>query len=251
MRALCQLPDGPNYRKDAFLSGLAAAGLKVVRELNNPVPGDVVLLWNRGGWRDNDARRFEAAGATVLVAENGYLGKIWRDQKWFALARGHHAGAGTWPDGGPQRWDGWGVGMEPWRDGGTDVVVLEQRGIGEPGIASPDAWAEKVQRRIGGRIRRHPGASIPAVSLRDDLASARCVVTWHSGAALQALLFGVPVFYDFPQWIGAGAARPLAEFMHGPRCDDAARLAMFQRLAWAQWTDEEVRNGDPFKHLLG
>ena len=248
MRALCLLPDGPNYRKADFLAGLAVAGLKVVQELPNPGAGDVLILWTRGSWRDAEARRFEAAGATVLVAENGYMGKVWRDQKWFALAVGHHAGAGTWPDAGPQRWDGWGVELSPWRDGGTDIVILEQRGIGEPGIASPDRWAEKVQKRIGGRIRKHPGASIPAVSLRDDLANASCAVTWHSGAALQALLMGVPVFYDFPQWIGATAARPLAEFDKGPAHGD--RLTLFRKAAWAMWTAEEIRSGVAFETIL-
>ena len=31
------------------------------------------------------------------------------------------------------------------------------------------------------------------------------MATWGSGAALKALMLGVPVFYDFPKWIGAPA----------------------------------------------
>lgn len=251
MRALNTLSDGPNYRKEFFTAGLRAAGADVVASLQDPRPGDVLLVWNRHGSKNALAQHFERAGAKVLVCENGYLGKVWQGKKWFALALGHHAGAGEWNPGGPERWDSWGAEMEPWRDGGTETIVLAQRGIGEPGIASPEHWAERTRNRVGGRIRVHPGANQPTVTLQDDLKNASCVVTWHSGAALLALLMGVPVFYGFPQWIGAGAGRPIEEFERGPRCDDAARLAMFQRLAWAQWTDEEVRNGDPFKHLLG
>jgi hypothetical protein len=249
-RALCLLPDGPNYRRETFLTGLARAGFEVVDAIRRPEPTDIVLLWNRGGWRDQEALRFEAAGALAVIAENGYLGKQWQGSKWFALARGHHAGAGQWPDGGASRWDSWGVHLAPWRRG-RDVVILEQRGIGEKGIASPPMWAETVQARIGGRIRRHPGATPPAVTLADDLADARCVVTWHSGAALQALVLGVPVFNGFDRWIGAGAARPLAEFAHAPRYDDSERLAMFRRLSWAMWTAEEVQSGEAFEHLVG
>ncbi len=246
-RCVCTLSEGPNYRRADFLAGLTACGYEIVANLPKPKPGDLLVTWNRHGAKDALARHFEAAGATVLVVENGHLGKVWRGRKWFALARGHHAGAGDWPDGGPARWDGWNVEMAPWREG-RDVIVLEQRGIGEPGIASPPGWANHVQARIGGRIRRHPGADVPAVSLADDLKDARCVVTWHSSAALHAILLGVPVFYEFPQWIGAGAARHLSEFHKGPKHGD--RLGMFRRLAWAMATDEEVRSGEAIARLV-
>jgi hypothetical protein len=249
-RALCQLPDGPNYRRSAFVEGLQCAGFDVVADLARPGPEDLVVLWNRSGWRNDEARRFEAAGARVLVAENGYLGKTWRGGKWFSLALDHHAGAGRWPDGGPGRWDSWNVELAPWRAGGAETLILAQRGIGEPGIASPLGWAEGVQALIGGRIRQHPGKDAPTVPLEQDLARAASVVTWHSAAALQALLLGVPAWYAFPRWIGAGAARPLAEFGKLPRCDDAARLAMFRRLAWAVWNVDEVNSGQAFQALL-
>jgi hypothetical protein len=248
-RALSLLRDTLHYRPDAFRRGLRAHGFEVVDELPHPGPDDVLVAWNRSGWRNTQAKRFEAAGARVVVVENGYLGKGWRDGKWFALAIGHHCGAGTWPDGGPERWDALGVELEPWRTG-TQTLVLEQRGIGEPGIASPYGWADTVAPMVRGRIRRHPGAEPPPVTLRDDLADVAQVVTWSSGAALLALTMGVPVFYGFPKWIGAPACRPLAQFAHGPLRDDAARLAMFRRLAWAQWTVDEVATGYAFEHLL-
>lgn len=247
MRALCLLSDGPNYRREDFISGLRACGYEIVKDIPTPRPEDVLVIWNRSGNRDFEARRFEASGARVLVAENGYFGKVWQGFKWFALSLGHHAGAGDWKPKGPERWDRWGVETADWKDG-RDVVILEQRGIGEAGIASPRNWAQDAQRRIGGRIRPHPGAGAPAVSLADDLKDARCVVTWHSGAAFHALLMGVPVFYEFGQWIGRAACAPLAQFNIGPVRGD--RLDMFRSLAWAMWTDEEVRSGEAFGHLL-
>lgn len=247
LRALNALADGPNYRREDFTAGLQAVGFEVVASLPQPKRGDALLVWNRHGAKDALAQHFEAAGARVLVAENGYLGKVWQGKKWFALALGHHSGAGEWPDGGPARWDSWGVEFAPWREG-REVVILGQRGIGEPGVASPPAWADHVQACIGGRIRQHPGASVPAVSLADDLRDARCVVTWNSAAALHALLMGVPVFYGFDRWIGASAARPLSEFSFWAPHGD--RLGTFRRLAWAMWTADEVRTGEAFEHLL-
>jgi hypothetical protein len=208
------------------------------------------VLWNRPASKEAGAQRFENAGARVMVVENGYLGKNWKGEKWFAMAWGHHAGAGEWPDRGPSRWDSWGVEIAPWRAGGTETVILAQRGIGEPGVASPRGWAESVQRRIGGRIRNHPGPHAHPVPLAEDLANASSVVTWHSAAALHALLIGIPVWHAFDQWIGAGAAWPLSEFGPEPRRDDASRLAAMRRMAWAMWNAEEVRSGVAFRSLM-
>jgi hypothetical protein len=250
-RALSLLRNSEHYRAAAFRAGLFAVGFEVVDELADPTPVDVVLSWNRSGGHDETCRRFERAGARVIIAENGYLGKSWRGEKWFALALGHHVGAGEWLAGGPERWDALQVPLAPWREDGAEVLVLEQRGIGEPGIASPPGWAERAARATGGRIRRHPGASVPDVSLEDDLIGVREVITWHSAGALAALMAGVPVFYDFPEWIGGAAARPLHQRGRLPPLrDDAARLTMFRNLAWAQWKLEEIERGEAFAHLL-
>lgn len=250
-RALSLLRNSEHYRSAAFRSGLEAVGFEVVPELRNPTPADLLLTWNRSGGNNEIACHFESAGASVIVAENGYLGKTWRGEKWFALSLGHHVGAGEWRPAGPERWDALQVPLAPWREDGTDVLVLEQRGIGEPGIASPPGWAEHAARLTGGRIRRHPGATAPAISLEDDLVGVREVITWHSAGALAALMAGVPVYYDFPQWIGRSAAVPLFQRCQTPPLrDDAARLAMFRSLAWAQWRLEEIERGDAFAHLL-
>ena len=188
----------------------------------------------------------------MLVAENGYLGKDWRGGHWYSLAIGHHAGAGIWNEGSAARWDSWGVELLPWREGGRETLILGQRGIGEEGIASPTGWAERAQKLTGGRIRPHPGKLPPAISLERDLWKAREVVTWHSGAALSALIAGIPVWYDFEQWIGARAGLPLSQFGKvAARRDDADRLGMFRRLAWAMWEVEEISSGAAISHLMG
>jgi hypothetical protein len=251
-RALNTLRPALENKRDAFNEGLPAAGFELVQDLRRPEPGDVLVVWNRQGGFHEQAREFERRGATVLVAENGYLGKRWRGEPWVALSIGHHAGAGEWRPGGSERWDSWGVELPPYRAGGEETLVFAQRGIGEPGIASPPGWAENARRRIrGGRIRQHPGKG-EGVPLAIDLARARDCVTWNSGAALLALLEGVPVWCDFPQWFGAGACWPLSEYgRREPRRDDAARHATFRRLAWAMWTIDEIRSGEPIRRLAG
>lgn len=243
--------DGLHYRQSAFQHGMRVNGYEVRVHISDPRPGDVLVIWNRSFRGAEDAQHFERAGATVVVAENGYLGKGWRGGNWYSLALGHHAGVGSWPHGGPSRWDSFGVELAPWRTGGTETVIIGQRGIGEYGIKSPDGWAEGAQQRYGGRIRPHPGKHNKGGPLADDLVNARCVLTWASSAALQALALGVPVYYELPGWIGAGASRPLAEFDKEPLRDDAARLEMFRRMAWTMWQIDEIDNGTALAHVLG
>lgn len=256
-RALSLLRESAAYRAGAFKDGLSAAGYRVVSQIIDPRPDDVLVIWNRYHQFDGEARRFERAGARVVIAENGHLDKRWRNETgngWYSLALGHHAGAGTWHYGGPDRWDSWGVALEPWRYGGLEVVILGQRGIGEPGIAAPKGWAEAVRRRLPmpSRIRPHPGRNGIACPLEDDLRDAACVVTWHSAAAARALICGVPVFYESPTWIGRDAGKPVSALIAGeePKRDDVARLEMFRRLAWAMWRLDEIENGSAFRHLL-
>jgi hypothetical protein len=252
-KALNLLRPNLHYRRECFDLGLTNAGLKPVASLPHPDSTDAIVIWNRYGVYDDIAIIFERAGATVFVAENGYLGKHWRDGEWFALALGHHAGAGMWHDGGPQRWDSWHVPLKPFRTDGKETLVLGQRGIGEGSVRSPDCWAESAQSRFGGRIRPHPGNKDPEVSLDVDLLKTKQVLTWNSSAALLALMAGVPVWYEQKKWLGGSASKHLSSWKVSPepQRDEEARLKMFQRLAWTMWTLDEIRSGLAFLSIMG
>jgi hypothetical protein len=121
-------------------------------------------------------------------------------------------------------------------------VILPQRGIGPPGVATPPQWLQNVRNRlttagIKHRVRPHPGQR-EAMPLEQDLRNASVVWTWGSGAALKALAMGVAVKHEMPGWIGAQDNT------------DAGRLAMFRRLAWAMWTLPEIESGQAFEALL-
>jgi len=116
-------------------------------------------------------------------------------------------------------------------------VILAQRGIGAAPTAMPRSWPQEAQARYSGRIRHHPGTR-STTALMDDLAHCGRVVTWGSGAAIKALLWGIPVVSEMPDWIGE------------QNNTDEGRLAMLRRLAWAQWTMDEISEGVPFRCLL-
>lgn len=251
MRACCLIRHQPGYRRDAFVAGLEAFGYQVnEREQGD---SDLLLIWNRYGYNDDLARAYEQRGAPVLVAENGYLGREWQGRHWYALARGSHNGAGRWRSYGVGRWASMGQKLSPWRGGGSEVVILAQRGIGQRGVAQPAGWPEQALRAlqakgVRARVRYHPGENKPAIELEHDLRDASAVVTWGSGAALKALLLGIPVFHGLPNWIGAKAARPFAVPLGEPFT--GARETMFGELAWAQWHIGELTSGEAFRNLL-
>lgn len=241
-----------SYARDAFVAGLARAGYEISETPSrSPTPADILVTWNRTGREANAVRPYDLVGARVLIAENGYVAP--RDgSKRFALAITDHNGAGAWPVGGPERFEALGLELKPWRSVGDQVVVLPQRGIGRPGVAMPQTWTARVWRELPKLterrlvLRRHPGPD--KTEPYDALRGAHAAVTWGSGAGIKALAVGVPVFFEFPRWIGAPAARLGITALEKPWLGD--RLPMFQRLAWAQWSREEIESGEAFAWLL-
>lgn len=246
----------PHYRRWAFEQGLRAEGFEIHGQCRTtPRSDDILVIWNRYGRFNADAEAFEHAGARVIVAENGLFGRDWRGQHWYSLALGvPAAGGGVFEDHGPARWDSWGVEICEWRNTGKEVIVLAQRGIGPVGIAQPGWWHQRAAEQLrkttnrNVRIREHPGEK-PSTPLEEDLRDAHAVVTWASGAALKALLLGVPVFHGFSGWCGAEASAPFGTNIEQPSRPD--RLPILRRLAWSTWTTDEIATGQPFANLLG
>lgn len=252
-RAVVMVRDREPYPHSQFAEGFKRLGYKVRADVAfDPDPGDVLLIWNRSGMRDAAAKAFTAAGAPVIVAENGWIGKGLDGGKMYALCLDHHNGAGRWFVGDHDRLPLMRFGLQPWRKSGDHILVICSRGIGEPGVAQPRDWPITIARQLRGltdrpiRVRLHPGDS--HASLDADLANAHAAVTWASGGAIKALAAGYPIFYDFKKWIGASAAIRGFENMESPFLGD--RLPMFRRLAWAQWTSAEIASGGPLEWLV-
>jgi hypothetical protein len=233
VKAVIAIRDSTNYHHSAWVNGLLANGYSMCDRIDRPEPDDVLLLWNRNARDEPDARNFEKHGATVLVAENGYMGKWWNGHKWFALSVGHHNGAGWIPDL-PDRWNRYGFEFPAWKTDGTELVFLPQRGIGEHGIAMQKGWNPPVNCRT----RPHPGIN-PCVELPEDLKNARAVLTWGSGAAIKAIANGVPCFHGFREWI----CKDASIFIDGKNDFDSVhlcdRLPAFRRVLSGMWTASE------------
>lgn len=259
--AVVLIRERPHYRLDAFSAGLARCGYRVERNQSAPL-ADLLVIWNRSGIGAVTAARYERKGLPVIVAENGYIGIDAIGHHLFALSLGHHNGAGRFPycfthsHVPADRFEALGVSLAPWRDApGGDVLILPQRGIGPAGVAMPPRWLSAVLPRVRAstwrsiRVREHPASKRPAVPVEAEFPTAAAAVTWGSGAAIKALAAGVPVFHEMPLWIGAHAARRDLDF-ENPCTDDDARYRMFCRLAYAQWTAEEIASGAAIDRVM-
>jgi hypothetical protein len=248
-RACVLLRTSSHYRRDAFAAGLARLGFSIEEKFQRrPAPEDLLVLWNRNRGYESIAEIYERAGAKLIIAENGYLPGP-EGGKTYALALNRHNGAGNWPVGPDPRRT---FELQPWRTSGRHIVILPQRGIGQAGVAMPNQWLRNVIRRLQAVtdrplvIRRHPG---PAKSSPlPDLVGAWCAVTWGSGAAVKAIVAGVPVFHEFGGWIGAPAARFGVSNIDD--CLTGDRGPMLHRLSWAQWSLAEIESGEAFEWLL-
>jgi len=85
--------------------------------------------------------------------------------------------------------------------------------------------------------------------IEEDLDAAGFAAIWGSGAGLKAICYGLPVFHEFPQWIGApGAKQGYAHMPANPFRGD--RIAMLDRVSWAQCSVEELGTAEPLARLL-
>jgi len=240
-------------RHEAFVAGLEKAGYAVAHAepREEPRSGDVLVLWNRRGQYEKLAERFEARGAPVLVAENGYIGR-----GNVALARGHHNGGGQLLVRDSGRRAALGVEAAPWRVGGSHVLVCPNRFIGPRDALMPHDWVARTlstlarATRLRVKVRAHPGRwrrFPPKVPLEHDLKDCWACVIWWSSAGIQALLAGVPVIYCGPWWVGARAAGRELGSVDSPVMGD--REVMLEDVANAQFSLEEVASGLPFRRI--
>lgn len=243
----------------AFSKGLERHGIQAEVKL----PGhaekcDLAVCWGV-------KRRPEMlSGRRALILERGYFGdrmNVWTSAGYdglngFADFLNHGKDSARFDANyGPDF-------LKPWRASpkGNLVVIMGQvRGDASLRGMNIELWyrqvAERLQRcghRVG--FRAHPlfRSAIPNAkcialtgTLEEALARAKWVVTYNSNSGVEAVVAGVPTVACDPgsmAWPMTGhdpAAEP-------PRPD---RTAWAARMAWAQWTMEELANGDAWDHL--
>jgi hypothetical protein len=257
-KAWVNLRSDPHYRKEAFVRGLVRAGYDVYDGMPGKYErGDALVLWNlKAGNEEREARIAKECGAHVFVCENAYTGNEFNGGIWYAIALDGHNGSGRWYVGGADRLHRNPIQMRPWRrkEPPRSVLICGQRGIGSSTMASPARWERSVaaECQLPSEVRPHPGQGMHTISLYAQMERHDAVLIWSSGAGVQALCNGTPVWFAAPHWICQQAARRYDgpdSLRQAPICDDEARYSAFVSLIWAQWSVGEISTGLPFMIL--
>lgn len=247
-----------NLEAGAFAAGLLAQGYKPVwRSASDYKQGDVERfeavvitgLRAQGAWIRDDYR---ARGIPVVVIDYGYLARVsgkatWETGHWQVSVDGLNRPPSFECPG--DRFEALGVEIVPKRKAakGLKPLVLGQH-VGDPShgldAEAMGHWVEDQCWEFGARWRPHPDSPDVEVdaekvegTLAEAFAGASVVHTLCSTAGLDALLAGVPAVAHMPNracWGELSSEKlPTVE----------ARRALCARLAYGQWTLNEMRSG--------
>lgn len=260
-RAFLNIKKDPHYRRFSFESGLRRLGFGIVEHPLCLGEGDVAIFWNLyAGSTEVEAASLKARGVTVIVAENGYIGKDANGVQLYAMALDGHNGSGRWFVGERDRLEKFGIRAEPLKKAkpGAPFLICGQRGIGSSTMASPPGWHHRIEQELARAgipyvTRPHPGMDQrERARLEDQILASAGVVIWSSACGVASLTLGVPVWRDAPHWVCEGAASVYKgpESLSSPNTSDEARRAALHRMSWAQWSVEEITEAEPFVALL-
>lgn len=244
---------------EAFAAGLRANGDEPLLTRVGYANCDAVVCW---GWRRG--RNVNAQGKDALILERGYLGdrSKWTSMGWNGLNGRADFRLPAVCD--PSRFERlFGHTMKPWKNGGDYVLIMGQKpgDMSLGGLCLTPWYKETAQalREIHGLpvfLRPHPvalkqgkwvsppGVEIMDGTLEDALEGAALCVTWNSNSATEAVMAGVPtIVMD----IGAPAypvtGHKLTEIVRPDR------RIWAERLAWCQWSLDEIATGEPWARL--
>jgi hypothetical protein len=254
--------DRSDYQRDhaqAMARGLRQNGDEPVMTRTGLARCDAAVCW---GWRAGS--RLRKTGKNVLIFERGYLGNRghWTSMAWNGLnGRGDFCLPSAVD---PQRFEThFAATMKPWKEGGDYVLIMGQK-PGDMSLSGRDLvpWYRETAsllRKMHGLpvlLRPHPvavqqnkwvsppGVDISEGSLEGALAGAALCVTWNSNSATEAVMAGVPaITFD----IGAPAYPVTGHDLEEIARPD--RLPWARRLAWCQWTLDEIAGGEPWARL--
>lgn len=216
-------------------AGLKRVGIpsRIVSERNR-VEGGFPILLGTTFWR-----AVEASGDFLLVDRcsfgdtNSWVSLVWNGHG----RRGDHRLPERVT---ADRWERYAVPVAPWQTGRRIVLCGQTDSYCERDL---DSWYRSV---AATHFRRHPaGANPTGLPAAVDWSDARVAVTLNSSVAVQALLAGVPTV---TQDEGSMAWDVTGHSLDDVRMSD--RLPWLHRLAWTQWTHDEIAEGTPWAYHL-
>lgn len=211
-------------------------------------------------------RQQRAKNLDVIVLETGYINRGDGENHHYAAGFNGLNGRADFRNRGmpSDRVKKLGVQLKPWRKDGKHVLLCGQ----VPWDASVEmchdypSWLQyisgqiKYQTKREIRFRPHPLANMPpirgcthsTVPIQEDLKDCWAVVTYNSNSSVEAVLEGIPAFTSDAGAMAKDVASQWIQELERPYMP--AREAWLNDLAYCQWTPEEMKNGEAWKHLF-
>jgi hypothetical protein len=202
----------------------------------------------------------------TIAFSDGFVHRGWKPGAHFAVTRnGLHAYGDVIRMMPGDRWTKLNIQFMPWRESKKDdpILIAHQHVSaydGQDRQAFFHSIIAELQQRTNRQLilRPHPrdktlsglpgGCLISRRPLIEDLSAAHAVVTYDSNIAVEALIYGIPVFTFRRTMADPLACHDIAQ-IENPEKPDRQQWA--HDLAYCQWNVQEIRNGLPWIHLIG
>jgi hypothetical protein len=225
-----------------FAEGLAKAGIAYRFTRSRMRDGDgVPLLLGTTFWRN-----IETDGGEFILVDRCSFGDT---EEYIQLVFNGHGRRGEHkmpepPD--PARWRNIGCPVRAWRRNGKRTVVCGQTESYSPEYRRIEDWYAKVV-PFATHFRTHPAGYNPTkLPEAPDWRDVRCAITLNSSVGVQAVLAGIPtVTFD-----EAAMAWPVSSHSLDDPLITPDRGNWCTWLAWTQYSDSELREGDTWQRLL-
>lgn len=251
----------PNPHQKAFGTGLQRCGWAVqYHGLSRTIypPSELIVAWGVRVLADGMLAKLKAEGRDIVVLERAYLGDRW---EWTSVSRGGllsgRATFATVNDDGARWRENFEHLMKPWKPSPDGHVLTCGQLINDMSLRNcPNVFeiygnirTYYRQRKRPVKFRGHPGADriMPhhMQSLEADLAGAYLQASYNSNTGVIAVLEGVPVLaLDAGSMVYELATHEIGE---EPIFPDRTKWA--HRIAWCQFTNDEMANGLPHEVL--
>lgn len=253
--------------KEAVRSGMSALGWQ---QEPDPQRGDIAIVWGMNGQNQRLLNEYSATGRKLLMVDLGYwnrrgLGDIKASSYKITINSVHPNEYIDAAYGGDDRYaKTGGPACSEWNKNGAYILVS---GMGPKGCKMYSQKHGEWDRMAIEEIKRHtnmpimyrpkPSDKMPiemkgAVNIPTSqpivvsLRNAHAVVTHHGNSALDGIWSGVPCFASGGVGLLFGKS-DLSDIEHPLYPEN--RMDILHRLAWFNWSFDDIFRGKPFKHL--
>lgn len=221
-----------------LIAGLKARGVEVNTTSSPQRIGGMPILLGTTLWRN-----IEQDGGEYILVDRCHYGDT---DQWVALAKNGRGYRAQWPDRrDPSRWERYGQPILPYRQGGSRVILCGQVGSYSPDWHDEKHWYGSVNAT---HFRRHPcGENPTGLPEVKDWRDAKCAVVLNSSIAIQTVLCGIPTITmdrGSMAWPVTGHTLDDIRIRYLPEREEWAH-----RLAWCQWSHDEIREGTPWDYI--